>query len=142
MEELFYRTILKVKKELPRYRGNPSFKMWATSIFIQTSRDLANDKSLQDSEEMEPRQDIIKAIYQLQDGEKEALILTYVAGFSLEESAQILEVSTGKMKELLFSGVQSVRRHLYGSDYNGCKEYHKQYIDYLEKSMERPEKIE
>lgn len=136
MEELFYRSILMVHKELPRYKGIPSFKVWITSIFIQNIRGLS---ILLDSEEMDPRQDVFSAMGHL---EKEALVLTYVTGFSLEETAQILDVSTEKMKDLLFSGIQSVRKQLDGADYHGCQQFQKDYIDYLEKSMERPAKIE
>jgi DNA-directed RNA polymerase specialized sigma24 family protein len=142
IEELFYRSILKVHKELPRYKGNPSYKMWVTSMFIENVRELSRDTSLQVSEETEPRQDVFQAMNQLVNEEKEALILTYVMGFSLEEAAEILGLLVVKMKDLLFSGIQSVRKQLYGSDYHGCKEYQKHYIDYLEKSMERPAKIE
>ncbi|MBT2684725.1 DUF4179 domain-containing protein [Bacillus sp. ISL-37] len=136
MEELFYQSILKVHKEFPRYKGNLSFKMWVTSIFIQNIRGLA---SLQDSEETEPRQEMFAGMNQL---EKEALVLTYVTGFTLEETAQVLDVPAGKIKDLLFSGIQSARKQIDGSDYHGCEQFQKHYIDYLEKCMERPAKIE
>jgi hypothetical protein len=134
--ELFYRSILKVQKELPRYKGNPTFKMWVTSIFIQNIREFSR---LQDSEEMDQGRDVFAGMNQL---DKEAQVLTYVAGFTLEETAQILDVSAEKMKDLLFSGIQSVRKQLYGSDFHGCEQFQKHYIDYMEKNMERPAKIE
>lgn len=136
MEELFYQSILKVHKEFPRYKGNLSFKVWVTSIFIRNIRELS---SLPDSEEMDPRREVFAGLDQL---EKDALILTYVTGFTLEETAQILDVSAEKIKPLLFSGIQSARKQLDGSDYHGCEQFQKHYIDYLEKSMERPAKIE
>jgi RNA polymerase sigma factor (sigma-70 family) len=142
MEELFYRSILKVHKELPRYKGKPSFQMWVTNLFIQNCRELSRDNSLRDTEKVEPRQDIFEALDQLEGDEKEALILTYVIGFSKEEAANIIGVTKDKIKDILYSGTQSVRNQLYGSSYHGCKEYHEHYIDYLEKSMERSEKIE
>ncbi len=136
MEELFYQSILKVHKEFSRYKGNLSFKMWVTSIFIQNIRELS---SWPDSENREPRRNVFVGLDQL---EKEALILTYTAGFTLKETAQILDVPVEKIKQLLFSGVQSVRKQLDGSDYHGCEQFRKYYIDYLEKSMDRPAKIE
>ncbi|MBT2640346.1 DUF4179 domain-containing protein [Bacillus sp. ISL-39] len=136
MEELFYQSILKMHKDFPRYKGDSSFKMWVTSIFIQNIRDFSR---LQGSEEKDPRREIFAAMDQL---EKEALILTYVTGFTLEETAQILDVSVGKIKQLLFSGIQSVRKQSDGSDYHGCEQFQKHYIDYLEKTMERPAKID
>ena len=139
MEELFYQSILKVHKEWPRYKGNATFKMWVTSIFIQNIRGIS---SLPDSVEMQPRQDVFTAIHQLNGTEKDALVLTYVAGCTLEETAQILGVTAEKIKQLLFSGIQSARKQLDGADYHGCEQFQKHYIDYLEKCMERPEKIE
>lgn len=142
MEELFYRSIIKVHKELPSNKNDASFQLWVASIFIDNCRELSKDKVSTDSEEMEPHENLFKALDHLEDDEKEAMVLTYGAGFSQEEAAHFLRVSVEKIKELLFSGIQSVRKQLYGSTYNGCKEYQKNYIDYLEKSMVRPEKIE
>src|SRR3954464_10480003 len=47
MEELFYRSIIKVHKELPRFKSETSFETWVTSIFIHTCRELTVDRSLQ-----------------------------------------------------------------------------------------------
>ncbi|WP_026564841.1 sigma-70 family RNA polymerase sigma factor [Bacillus sp. UNC41MFS5] len=143
MEELFYRSILKVHKELPRFKSETSFETWVTSIFIHICRELSIDRSLQASGESEPRQDIFKALDQLKEYEKEAMVLTYVKGLSQEEAAHLLQVSAEKMKELLFSGIQSIRKEMgYGSSFNGCKEHHKEYIDYLERTLDRSKKID
>jgi RNA polymerase sigma factor (sigma-70 family) len=143
LEELFYRSIIKVHKELPRYKNDISFEAWVTSIFIHTCRELSKNRSLQVSEEMEPRQDLFKALDQLKEYEKDALVLTYVKGISEEEAAHILQVSVEEIKEFMFSGIQSLRKEMgYGSTFNGCKEYHKDYIDYLEGAMDRSKKID
>ncbi|MBT2639789.1 DUF4179 domain-containing protein [Bacillus sp. ISL-39] len=142
MEELFYRSIMKVHRELPRYKKETSFELWVASIFIDICRELSDDEVTLASEEDASHHDLFKALDRLEDAEKEAMVLTYGTGFSQEETAHILRVSVDKMKELLFSGTQSVRKQLYGSTFNGCKEHQKNYIDYLEKRMERPEKIE
>ena len=42
MEELFYRSIVKVHKELPRFKRETSFEMWVTSIFIHICRELSD----------------------------------------------------------------------------------------------------
>jgi hypothetical protein len=43
----------------------------------------------------------------------------------------------------LFSGIQLLRKELgYGSTFNGCKEFQKDYIDYLERNLERSKKID
>ncbi|MBS4197322.1 DUF4179 domain-containing protein [Lederbergia citri] len=143
MEELFYRSILKVHKELPRFKKETSFEMWVTSIFLHICRELYDDKSLQVSEVEEPRQDLFKALDQLEEDEKDAVVLTYVIGISREEAAHLLQVSVEEMNDLLFSGIQSIRKEMgYGSSFNGCKEYHKNYIDYLERTLERSKKID
>ncbi|MDR7000754.1 sigma-70 family RNA polymerase sigma factor [Neobacillus niacini] len=143
VEELFYQSIIKVHKELPRFKKDLSFETWVTSIFIQTCRELSVNRSLQVSEESEQHKDLFKALDQLNDDEKEAMVLTYVKGISQEEAAHLLQISVEKMKELLFSGIQSLRKEMgYESTINGCKEYHMDYIDYLERTLERPKKID
>lgn len=142
MEELFYRSIIEVHKDLRRFKNAESFELWVTSIFIDNCRELSQAKVLQASEEITSYQDLFNALDQLPKEEKEAMVLTYGTGFSQEEAAHILRVSVDRMKDLLFSGTQSVRKQLYGTAFNGCKEYQNNYIDYLEKTMERPEKIE
>jgi len=142
MEKLFYRSIIKVHRELPRYKKNTAFELWVASIFVDICRELSGDEVTLASDEDASHHDLFNALDQLEDAEKEAMILTYGTGYSQEEASQLLRVSVDKMKELLFSGTQSVRKQLYGATFNGCKEYQKNYIDYLEKKMERQEKIE
>ncbi|MGE8206021.1 DUF4179 domain-containing protein [Heyndrickxia sp. NPDC080065] len=143
MEELFYRSIVKVHKELSRSKNETSFEERVTSIFIDTCRELSNDRSLQDSEDVEPRQDLFKALDQLKEYEREAVILTYIKGISQEETAHLLQVSVEQMKEHLFSGLQSLRKGMgEGSSFNGCKEYHQYYIDYLERTLDRAKKVD
>ncbi len=141
MEELFYRSIIKVHKELPRFKSEASFETWVTSIFIHICRELSDNRSLQASEESEPRQDLFKALDQLKEDEKEAMVLTYVKGISHEEAAHLLQVSVEKMKELLFSGIQSLRQEMgYGSTFNGCKEYYQGLYRLLRKNPGAVEK--
>ncbi|WP_231688075.1 DUF4179 domain-containing protein [Bacillus sp. FJAT-18017] len=143
MEELFYRSITKVYKELPRFKRQTSFEIWVTSIFISICRELAADGSLQASETSEPRQDVFKALDQLEEYEKEAVVLKYIIGIPLESAAGILRIPENKLKEYLFSAVQSLKKGMgYELSLNGCKEYHKKYIDYLERKMDRPEKVD
>jgi RNA polymerase sigma factor (sigma-70 family) len=143
MEELFYRSIVKVHKELPRFNNETSFDRWVTSIFINICRDLSHNRSLPDSEERESRSDILKSLNQLNQTEREAILLTYVKEFGNKEVAWLLQISVDKVKELLFSGIQSLRKEMgYDSAFRGCNEYHKYYIDYLEREMDRSKKIE
>ncbi|WP_075979969.1 DUF4179 domain-containing protein [Bacillus massilinigeriensis] len=143
MEELFYRSIIKVHKEMPRLKGDISFETWVTSIFIHNCREIGGDRGLQASEENETRPDLFNAFDQLEEFEKEAIILKYVKRLSQEEVAHLLQVSVEKVKELLFSGIQSLREEWgHESPFHGCKEYHRDYIDYLERTLERSKKID
>lgn len=143
MEELFYRSIMKVYKELHRLKGETDFESWVTSIFIHTCREFSTDNSLLASEENNLHNDLFQALDQLNLDEKEALVLTYVSEFPHEKAAHLLQISVEKLKTLLFSGIQSLRKELgYGSTFHGCKEYQKDYIDYLDRTMERSKKIE
>jgi DNA-directed RNA polymerase specialized sigma24 family protein len=143
VEELFYKSILKVHKEFPRFKGETSFEVWVTSVFIHTCGELSENRSLQASEESEPQRDLFNALDQLKEYEKEAIVLTYVIGILKEEAAHLLQVSVDRMKELLFFGIQSLKTKLgYGSHFSGCKEYYKDYIDYLERTLDRSKKIE
>ncbi|MEO2078154.1 MAG: sigma-70 family RNA polymerase sigma factor [Bacillus sp. (in: firmicutes)] len=143
MEELFFRTIIKAHKEMRQMKNETSFEMWVTSIFIHTCRELSDNSSLLDSGDSEPRQDLFKALDQLNGYEKDVMVLTYIKGIPNEEVAQLLQISVEKLKEHLVSGIQSLRNVMgYGSSFNGCKEYHMNYLDYLERTMDRPKKID
>ncbi|HJV17567.1 MAG TPA: DUF4179 domain-containing protein [Bacillales bacterium] len=143
MDELFYRSIIKVHKELPRFKSEISLEIWITSIFIHTCLELSDNGSNLASEESGQHKNFIQALGQLKKYEKEAMILTYVTGFSHEETSYLLKVSVEMVKEHLFSGIQSFRKEMgYGSTFNGCKEYHKDYIDYLDRTMDRAKKID
>ncbi|KON88849.1 hypothetical protein AF332_19950 [Sporosarcina globispora] len=143
IEELFYRAILKVQKELPRFTSSTSFEIWVLTIFIHIWRELSLDKSLQASEESDPHQELFNALYQLKEKEREVLVLTYIKGLSKEETAQLLQVPAEQVKELLFSGIQSLRKGMgYGEHYHGCIEYQGLYVDYLERKLERLAKID
>ncbi|PTY76262.1 hypothetical protein B5V88_12710 [Heyndrickxia sporothermodurans] len=143
MGELFYRTIINVHKELPRLKQETSFETKATSIFIQTCRELSNEKSPQAIEENETHQQFFNVLDQLNKYEKEALTLTYIKGLSQEEVAHLLQVSVEKLKDHLFFGIQSLRKGMgYEQAFNGCNEYHRNYVDYLEKNLDRSKKID
>ncbi|SEM51187.1 RNA polymerase sigma factor, sigma-70 family [Mesobacillus persicus] len=143
IEELFYRAILKVYKELPRFKSETSFELWVTSIFIHICRELSKDKNVQVSEESLPVPDELKHLDRLKATEREVMVLNFLKGFSKEETAQLLQLPVEKVKELLFAGIQSLRTEMgHGASFHGCKEYHKDYIEYLERTMDRARKID
>ncbi|MEC1895207.1 DUF4179 domain-containing protein [Cytobacillus firmus] len=138
IEELLYRAILQVYKELPKFKKSTSFELRVLSIFIRICRELSIENSLKASEES-----VFHALQQLNEQEREVLVLTYIKGISREETAQLLQMSLEQIKELLFSGFQLLRKGLgNGDDYQGCNEYQKLYVNYLERKLERPRKID
>lgn len=143
MEELFFRAILKVHKELPGFKSNLLFETWVSTIFIHICRELSLDKSLLASEESDYRQKLFHALDQLKEHEREVLVFTYIKGLSMDETAHLLQVSVEQVKELLYLGIHSLRKEMgYGENYKGCKEYQKIYMDYLERKLDRPRKID
>lgn len=143
MEELFYQSIVKAQKKLPRFKSNDSFETWITTIFIHMCWEHSEDENKQVSAESKSGQSIFQALNQLEKYEKEALVLTYVKGLSKENAANLLQVSGEKLNEYLFSGIQSLRTELgYGTNFNGCKEYYPHYVAYLERTLERSSKID
>jgi RNA polymerase sigma factor (sigma-70 family) len=143
MEDLFYKAMITIQEELPRFKRKTSFEIWASSIFIQTCRELSDENQVQDSKRTEPRQDVFNALDKLKPEDKEAIALTYLKGFSLGDSARILQIEAGSVKERIFSGIQSLRSEMgYGSNFEGCPEYHPYYVDYLGRDLDRPQKVE
>ncbi|WP_419954024.1 DUF4179 domain-containing protein [Neobacillus niacini] len=143
VEELFYQSIIKVHREWSRFKGEISFKTWVTSIFMHNCKEIAPSRSLQASKESEQQKRLFNALDQLRENEKEAMVLIYVVRISKEEAGHLLQVSAEKMNDLLFTGIQSLRGEMgFGSAFNGCMEYQRDYIDYLERTLDRPNKIE
>jgi RNA polymerase sigma factor (sigma-70 family) len=144
MEEIFHRTIVKVYDELHHFKKDTSFETWATSIFINICRSLSENnqkRSLQASEETQ--QKIFHALDQLEERDKEVIVLTYLKECPLDEVADILQIPVDTVKFRLFSGIQSLKEEMgYHTYLESCKEYHKHYIDYLGRTLNRPKKVE
>jgi RNA polymerase sigma factor (sigma-70 family) len=143
LEELFYQTILKVQKDFPKIKRKTSFDTWVTKVFIHKCRELAASGSLEASKEDDAHRELFNALNQLKGQEREALVFTYLRGLSSEETANLLQLSVIEVKELLVSGILSLRNGFrFGERFKGCVEYQKFYFDYLERNMERPLKID
>ncbi|MGD6893644.1 DUF5643 domain-containing protein [Bacillus infantis] len=143
LEELFYQSILKVQKDLPKVKSKLSFEARVTATFIYKCRELAAAKSTEISQEGGQHDELFQTLGQLNGQEREALIFTYIKGLSIDEKAGLLQISQEQMKDLLAAGIHSLReKQIRGEQFNGCPEYQKFYLDYLERNLERPEKIE
>ncbi|XXM72537.1 DUF4179 domain-containing protein [Lysinibacillus sphaericus] len=143
VEELFYRAIRKIHKELPDYKRKSPFDIWASSIFIQVCRELSESIKLEQIDRTELGYDAFNALQKLSAKEKEAIGVIYLMEYSIEEAAKILIADIGEIRERLFSGIQVLKKELgYHGSANGCPEYKLYYIDYLEKYLERQQKVE
>lgn len=142
LEEIFYRSIIVVHNELHRLKKETSFESWAVSHFIYYGRELSKNKSFRDSEGQKSDQTLFHALLQLEDQEKEAIALTYFNECSYAEVGRILDISVEKVKSCVFSGVRKLREELGHGSFEGCREYHEHYLEYLGRTMDRPEKVE
>ncbi|MCA1041512.1 DUF5643 domain-containing protein [Bacillus infantis] len=143
LEELFYQSILKVQKDSPKVKSKLSFEACVTAIFIHNCRELAAAKSSEISQEGGQHDELFQTLGQLNGQEREALIFTYIKGLSIDETAGLLQISQEQMNDRLAAGIRSLReKQIRGEQFNGCPEYQRFYLDYLERNLERPEKIE
>ncbi|WP_226672455.1 DUF4179 domain-containing protein [Rossellomorea aquimaris] len=133
IEDVFYRTIIRLFKESKKRKKSHS----TTSIFFEECLEMtANSSSTNDDYPFHIFQ-------QLQEADKEAVALVYVKGCSKEEAASILDITVDEVESRLFSGIRKLRGIMgFGTGFSGCANYQKDYLDYLGKSMERPEKVE
>ncbi|MGX1265384.1 hypothetical protein RKD55_003188 [Rossellomorea marisflavi] len=77
-------------------------------------------------------------ISRMNEDEREAVLLVYGAGLSLASASSVMKKPEDGVKESLFRGIRFIRNHPGGA---GCPEYHRLYVDYLERSIERMEKV-
>ncbi|WP_064090927.1 sigma-70 family RNA polymerase sigma factor [Rossellomorea aquimaris] len=145
IEDVFYRSIVKIYDERKHVKKETSFDSWVTSIFITICREYSSDKkpSLLALKKDEEHQNIFYALDQLEAQQKEAIVLAYLSEFSLEEAAKVLQISMDTVKTQLFSGIQLLKEKMkYDEILVGCKEYHPFYIDYLRRTIDRTQKVE
>ncbi|MEW4327369.1 DUF4179 domain-containing protein [Rossellomorea marisflavi] len=77
-------------------------------------------------------------ISRMKESEREAVLLVYGAGLSIGDVSSVMKKPEDEIKEDLFRGIRFIRKH---PDVEGCPEYHRLYVDYLERSIERTEKV-
>ncbi|MDX8342369.1 DUF4179 domain-containing protein [Rossellomorea sp. YZS02] len=133
IEDVFYRTIIRLLKESKKRKKNHS----TTSIFIEECLEMTADAS--STKDDQP----FHIFQQLKGADRDAVALVYVKGCSKEEAANILDITVDEVESRLFSGIRKLRGIMgFGTGFSGCANYQKDYLDYLGKSMERPDKVE
>ncbi|TMU85094.1 DUF4179 domain-containing protein [Bacillus sp. BHET2] len=133
IEDAIYQSIIKVHEESYKRKKGQS----ATSAFLKYCQEMSN-QSLSIG-----GNDTFKAFHHLETGVKEAVALVYVKGCSHEEAACVLEITVDEVKSRLFRGVRTLREKLgYDTGFKGCHDYQIHYLDYLGRTMNRPEKVD
>ena len=133
IEDAFYRSIIRVHDESYKRKKGQS----ATSVFLKYCQETSNQSLSIDGN------DTFNAFHHLEAAVKEAVALVYVKGCSQEEAAHVLEITVDEVKSRLFRGVRTLREKLgYGVGFKGCHDYQMHYLDYLGRTMNRPEKVD
>lgn len=83
-------------------------------------------------------QEFPSVISRMNESEREAVLLVYGAGLSIGDVSSVMKKPEDEVKEDLLRGIRFIREH---PDVEGCPEYHRLYVDYLERSIERTEKV-
>ncbi|MHC8521173.1 DUF4179 domain-containing protein [Rossellomorea sp. H39__3] len=83
-------------------------------------------------------EEIPSVISRMNESEREAVLLVYGAGLSIGAVSSVMKKPEDEVKEDLLRGIRFIREH---PDVEGCPEYHRLYVDYLERSIERTEKV-
>ncbi|NMH69336.1 DUF4179 domain-containing protein [Bacillus sp. RO3] len=139
LEEAFYRSIIRLEEEMHRRKKELSFERKAASVFLHQCQELVDEKSSPSS----GGDDQFGTIRQLESPERDAVALTYVKGYSREEAATILRIPVETVTSRVFAGIRVIREKMnQGRRFQGCTDYQPYYLDYLGRTMERPEKVE
>lgn len=126
--------VARVYTNLPRLKHPAYFKTWITRILLNEVLDQVKKKkrllsyeqlvesgyeavSYEDSISHEEKIDLFFAIEQLPSHYRKVLILKYFNELSLKEIAEIMEISIGNVKTLLYRGRNQLRKILEEMDY-------------------------
>ncbi|MFS0823340.1 DUF4179 domain-containing protein [Bacillus sp. 1P02SD] len=112
IQDVFYTVMFNMQADIRKLKNNPDLEKWVISQFLQECKKRSSNEKVDES-----------------------LVLTYVLGLSQKEVSDILDISVESVKDRLHRGIQNL---------SGSKEAHYQdkFIDYLSRTLERPEKIE
>ncbi|MGG4169468.1 DUF4179 domain-containing protein [Rossellomorea vietnamensis] len=133
MEDLFYRSIIRLHDEARKRKKAHS----ATRIFLEKCQKVSEQPSFSSDD------DPFHAFHHLGSADKEAVALVYLKGCDQDEAARILDIPLDEVKSRLFSGIRKLRESMgNGPEVEGCHDYQKHYLDYLGRTMDRPEKVD
>ncbi|HJV16358.1 MAG TPA: RNA polymerase sigma factor SigY [Bacillales bacterium] len=127
-EELAQETMAKCVQKIQLYNGKSKFSTWlisiATNIYIDQCRKKKREKIWQYHEEIarklkwhfesrnEDWNDALAALAKLSEEVRIAIILKHYYGYSYEEIAEWMKISTGTVKSRVHNGLIAVRKEL------------------------------
>ena len=129
-EEATQETFIKVYKKYDNFRNESSHKTWMMTIAINTCKSyrrtawfkkvhigLESKEEIGSSLEEEilesiEKDDVLKAIYQLESKYKEVILLYYYQEMTIEEIARVLQIKSGNVKMRLQRGRKKLGEYL------------------------------
>lgn len=121
--KVFHQTIIKVYDKIHTLKDNDHLEVTLIYTFIQTCKEHPRGERLNSSD----------------DSLIDPIVLTYVGDLPLIEVAYILRLPIETVKSRLFQGIQLLRGTAKSQE---CCQYQGKFIGYLERTMNRAEKIQ
>lgn len=124
---------IKAWNKLPDFRGDASFRSWVTRITVNTAMDqlrkqarrkqfeapesdwaaeAVDHAAAQPERTIDIRAQTAAAMHKLSENERAALMLRHYEGHSIQEIAQMLEMTSGACKQTIFRAVRKMRTAL------------------------------
>ena len=117
---------LRLLRELPRFRGESSFRTWAIGIAINVAREMRRKRGREDRgwriEDSIEGRDVIEredehaavkeALAGLSERQREAVLLRFFEDLSVAETAAAMKCSPGTVKATVFQALRSMKKRL------------------------------
>ncbi|MFS0864424.1 DUF4179 domain-containing protein [Fredinandcohnia sp. 179-A 10B2 NHS] len=142
IEDVFYKTIVKIHNEKRKRKNNMNFEKWVLSIFITECREVSKNK-VEKLDNNENRESSIEdRLYKLDDIYKEPIVFKYLIGLPQDEVAQLIQVPIQDINTRLLKGFQLLTRDKLDQEHVSCDGYTRHFIDYLGLNLNRRDKVD
>ena len=117
---------LRLLRDLPRFRGDSSFRTWAIGIAINVAREMRRKRGREDGGwrikdrpddagavlRDEERAAVKEALAGLPERQREAVVLRYFEELSVGQTAAAMKCSPGTVKATVFQALRSMKKRL------------------------------